>query len=181
MIKIAVDLLPLEYRQQNLENAKFYKIQKIGITVILLMFFVSSITFTLGILQSQNIQIIQKGIAASEAKITELKGREQSLNLLKNRLTVIDQNLGVPSSQTQSYQLVTNLLPKEVSLVSISVNKSAEVLAQVSVPDVETLEKLIGNLTSRETNEDKISHLSLENIQRGRDGIYRLSLKIKMI
>lgn len=179
MAKIAINLLPLEFRAEEIKNAKFYKIQIVGVATILLMIFLSSLTIALRVLQSQNISQIKNKLTQSEQKISNLKNTQASLILLKNRLTTIDQYLGTLSNQTQIYKLITKLLPASISINSISIDKSSEVLVLATAPDRNSLEDLIDNLTSKDSNEDKINQVSLESINRGRDGIYRLSLKIK--
>ncbi len=179
MTKIAINLLPIEFRTQALKNAKFYKIQTIGIVTILLMILLSSITVALRILQSQNISQIQDKLTQSEQKITKLKNIQASLFLLKNRLNTIDQFLGIPSKPSEIYELITKLTPATVSISSVSVSSTGEVLVLAAAPDGTALDSLITNLTSQENNEDKISQVSLESINRSKDGIYRISLKIK--
>ena len=52
-MKIAINLLPIEFTEQEVKRAKFIKIQTIGVFVILLMVFLSSLSVALVILQSQ--------------------------------------------------------------------------------------------------------------------------------
>ena len=179
MAKIAINLLPLEFRAQELKAAKFYKIQTIGIATILLMIFLASLTVVLRILQSQNISQIQNQLTLSEDRISGFKNTQGSLFLLKNRLTTINQYLGTPSNQSQMYTIVTSLMPPAVSINTISVDKSGEVLLLASASDGSSVDDLIANLSFKENNEGKISQIFLETVSRGRDGIYRLSLKIK--
>ncbi len=178
-MKIAINLLPNEFRQQDIENAKFYKIQTIGVIVILFMIFLASIIVSLRILQSKNISLIQSKVSESEQKISSLKTTESSLFLLKNRLTTIDKYLDNPSAQSEIYNLIVRLLPPAVSVSSISVNKSSEVLLLATIADSDSLDGLVNNLISKESNQNRISQISLENINRSKDGSYRVSLKIK--
>lgn len=178
-MKIAINLLPLEFREQDLKNAKFYKVQVVGVATILLMIFLASLTVALRILQSQNISQIQNKKNLAEQKISDLKNTQASLFVLKNRLTTINQYLDTPSSQAQIYKIITKLMPSSVSLNSLSISNSSEVLILVTAPDGDSLDNLIANLTDQASNEGKISQVSIENINRGRDSIYRLSLKIK--
>lgn len=179
MAKIAINLLPIEFRTQQITAARFYKIQAVGVAAVLVMFFLSALTIALRFLQSQNISQIQNKVIASEQKISDLKNTQGSMLLLKNRLTTINQYLGTASKQAQMYQLITTLLPASFSVSSISVDKDGEILISGVVPDSASLDNLINNLTSQSSNQDKISQVSLESINRGRDGVYRLSLKIK--
>ena len=179
MPKIAVNLLPAEFITEQLKNAKFYKVQSAGIAIVMLMIFLSSVTVALRFLQSQKLSQLQTQITASEEKISNLKSTESSLFLLKNRLTTINKYLTSPSQQAQMYKLIMSLLPSSVSISSISVDRSAQVLVSATTADADSLDLLITNLTQEESNEDKIAQVSLENVNRGRDGIYRISLKIK--
>lgn len=179
MAKIAINLLPIEFRVEELKNAKFYKVQIIGVVTILLVIFLSSLTIALRVLQSQNILKLQNNVAASEQKISDFKDTQVSLLLLKDRLITINQYLGNSSSQVQMYKLVASLLPATVSISAISIDQSGQISILATAPDVNSLENLIVSLTSKETNEDKIKQVSLESINRGKDGLYRLSLRIK--
>lgn len=178
MSQIAINLLPAEFREQELKKTKFYKLQSVGIGIIMLMVFLSSLTVALRVLQSQNISQIQKQVAASEQKISDLKTTQGSIILLKDRLTAINQYLGNPSEQSQMYKLVSDLLPSGVSISSVSVGKAGDILLFVSTKDSSTLDQFITNLTSKEKNQDKISQVSLETLSRGRDEIYRVNFKI---
>ena len=179
MSQIAINLLPYEFREQEIKRTKFYKLQSIGIGIIMLMVFLSSLTVALRVLQSQNISQIQKQVAASEQKVSDFKTTQGSIILLKDRLTAISQYLGNPSQQSQMYKLISDLLPPSISISSVSVGKEGDILLFVSTKDSSTLDQFISNLTSKEKNQDKVSQVSLETLSRGRDEIYRVSFKIK--
>lgn len=179
MATLAINLLPVEFRQQQIKRAKFYKIQAAGVAIILLMVFLSSLTIALRILQSQNISQIKSKVTQSEQKISDFKTAQGSLILLKDRLTTINQYLGISSKQPQMYKLIAELLPAAITISSISIGKEGDVLMLAIAKDSDSLDNFMTNLTSREKNQDKISQVSLENLNRGRDGIYRFSFKIK--
>ncbi len=179
MSQISINLLPIEFKEQELKRTKFYKIQALGIGIVMLMVFLSSLTVALRILQSQNISQIQKKVAASEQKVSDYKTTQGSLILLKDRLTAISQYLGNPSKQSQSYKLISELLPPTISIGSVSIGKEGEILLFVATKDSNSMDTFITNLTSKEKNQDKISQVSLDTLSRGRDGIYKASFKIK--
>lgn len=179
MAKISINLLPAEFIAESYKAAKFYKVQTVGVAAIMLVVFLSSLVVALRILQSRNIQQLQADLNSSEGRISFKQQTEASLFLLKNRLTTIDQFLSIPSAQTQMYKAIIDLLPPTVSLTAISVDKGAEVLVSAVVQDANALDNLIVNLTPQDNNEGKISQVSIEGITRGRDGIYRVNLKIK--
>lgn len=178
-MKISINLLPPEIVTKELKQANFYKIQFIGIAVILTMIFLASLTVALRILQSHNITEVQAKLAKAEQRVSDLKNTQASLFLLKNRLTVIDQYLGVPSKQSSIYKLIGELIPPPVAINAIAINKAEELTLLALVPDSSSLDDLINNLSVKENNEGKIKQVSIESLNRGRDGFYRISLKIK--
>lgn len=178
MPKIAINLLPIEFKTEQVKRAKFYKVQAIGIATIMFVTFLSSLTIALRILQSHNIDQIENRLSQSEKKISDFKETQASLLLLKNRLTAINQYLGNPSKQAQIYKLVIELLPKDVSLSSISIDKEGNALLLAVSPSGDTIDTLINNLISRDKNQDKISQVSLEGLSRGKDQIYRITFKV---
>ncbi len=179
MAKISINLLPSEIIVRELKKAKFYKIQLTGIVVILTMIFLASLTVALRILQSHNITEVQAQFNQTEQKVSDLKSTQASLFLLKDRLAVIDKYLGVSSKQSAVYKLLDKLIPSTVIINAITVNKSNEVVLLALAPDSVSLDNLMNNLTTKEKNEGNISQVSVESLNRGKDGFYRISFKIK--
>lgn len=178
-MKISINLLPPEVMTQELKNKKFYKVQFVGIAIILVMVFLTSLTLALRILQSYNIKLYQVRLTQAEENASDLKETQASLFLLQNRLSVIGKYLGVPSEQSSMYQLIDKLIPSSVVINAITVDKSGGVTFQALAPDSVSMESLINNLTIKENNKGKISQVSIESLNRGRDGAYRISFKIK--
>lgn len=178
-MKISINLLPPEIIEGELKGKSFYKIQFIGIAIILTMVFLASLSVALRILQSNNITVAQEQLTQTQERLVDLKGTQESLLLLKNRLAVISKYLGVSSNQPLMYKLLESLIPSSVVMNAITVDKSGGAILLATVPDSLILDDLINNLTQKDNNEGKISQVSIENLSRGRDGFYRISLKIK--
>lgn len=179
MAKISINLLPPEIIAKELKRANFYKIQFIGIVIILTMVFLASLTMALRILQSRNITDVQAKLTQTEQRVSDLKSTQASLFLLKNRLTVIDNYLGVSSKQSSMYNLIEKLIPPSVAINAITINKSDEAVLLALVPDASTLDNLMNSLTVKEENGGKIIRVSVESLNRGKDGLYRINFKIK--
>lgn len=180
-MKISINLLPSEDIVKEVKRIKFYKIQFIGIIIILLMVFLTSLTVALRILQNRYITQYQVKVTAAEKQVSDLKNTQISLLLLKDRLKVIDEYLGVSSKQSSIYQLMDKLIPQSVVISAISVDQAGEVVLVALVQDSISLDVLISNLTNQETNENKISQVSVESLNRGRDGFYRISFTVKPV
>ncbi len=178
--RISINLLPPEFLAEELKRTKFTKVQTIGVGIVLVMIFMASLTVALRILQSSSISQIQNKLGQIEEKVLNLKSRQASMVLLKNRLTTIDKYLGETSIQNSMYTLLDKLIPQSVSVTSLSLDKSGATTIIAGIPDVATLDTLMSNLLSSDRNEGKIKHVSIESLNRGKDGFYRLSLKIEV-
>lgn len=178
-MKITVNLLPPEVAAQEIKRATFYKVQTIGVMMIMAVVFLTSVTVALRILQSHNIQAIQATLAVEEQKVSDLKSTQASLLVLKDRLEVLNQYFKISSKQTSNYNLIEKLIPASVVINGINIDKSGEIVFSALVPDSIDLDTLVSNLTNKETNEDRISQVSIESLNRGRDGNYRISFKLK--
>lgn len=177
-MKISINLLPPETIAEERKKSRFYKIQFAGIAVILIMVFLASLTLALQILQNRNIAVARAQLSEEEQKVVGLKSTQASLLLLKNRLTVIDQYLGVPSKSSALYRLVDKLIPPSVVVNSINIDKTGEMVLSALVPDSVGLDDLLESLTAESDNENKISQVSIQSLGRGRDGQYRISFKV---
>lgn len=178
-MKLSIDLLPLEFKEEELKNTKFYKIQLIGIMIILVMFFLSSLTVSLRILQNQNMQRLQNNLSVTEQRITDLKSTQAAIFILKDRLATINQYLDSPSEPNKVYRIVSKLLPPSATINTFSVDRNAQVSLTITITDNNVIDTVLENLMNKEKNEGKIETVTVESINRGRDGVYRLALRIK--
>lgn len=179
MAKIAVNLLPPEILTEYAKRKKFYKIQFAGVTIFLIMVFLASLIVALRILQSRNVVEVQARVSEQQQKVSSLQGVESAVLVLKNRLTVIDRYLGVPSKQALLYQTVDKLIASSATINSITIDQSGNAVLLITVPNATVLDNIVSTLTTKESNENKISQISLDSLNRGRDGVYRISLKLK--
>lgn len=176
---ISINLLPPEFASQDLKQKRFYKLQIFGVAVIIVMVFLSSLTVSLRILQSQKIGQVQNELTAAEQKVSSQRDKEASLAVLKNRLSVINQYINTPSKQVSMYTLVNKLIPNSIVIATLVVDRSGSVILTAIAPDSQILDSFLTDLTNKEKNQDKIGQLEIDGLSRGRDNSFRLSLKIK--
>lgn len=178
--RISINLLPPEFLAEELKRTKFVKVQTIGVGVILVMIFLASLTVALRILQSYSISQIQGRLGQIEEKVLNLKDRQASMILLKNRLAAINKYFDEPSIQSNMYALLDKLIPQSVAITSLSVDKKGDAVVIAVIPDSTSLDLFMANLLSPDRMMGKIKQVSIESLNRGRDGVYRLSLKIEV-
>ncbi len=173
-----INLLPIGYTKLRKRDTKFYQVQTISIYLLLLLIFVTSITVALRFLQTQQIKAAEANLQEFNLQVSSLKSKEASLVILKDRLTTIDQISTVPSKQRSVYNLVNGLIPPNLTLSFVSVDRSGNMLLSIVAPNFSSLDGLLATLGSTQKNENKITSTSLESFSRSRDGLYRASLKI---
>ncbi len=179
-MKIAIDLLPQEFRIEEIKRARFYKIQAVGVVVIILVVFLTSITISLRFLQSQNITAVQTKLSGVEKRVQELNNIQASLLLLKDRLKVINKYLETPSEEVQAYQLISQLVPPSVSINSVSIDRGKEIFVLATAANATALDELTGRLISGKTSQDKVKQVSIESLSRSKDESIRLNFKVKL-
>lgn len=179
MSLISINLLPEEFIVEQTKKLKFVKIQSISIAILLLTFFLASLTVALRILQSQRISQVQEKLTAIEGQISGYKTVEDNIVLLKNRVASINQYLGVSSKDALMYEFIEKNIPPQTSINSLTIDKNADVFLTLVLPDSVSLDSIINGLLEAKTEKIKIKEISLDGLSRGRDGTYRLSLKLK--
>lgn len=176
MANISINLLPIEFRQEELKRSKFYRIQFIGILVVLVTVFLSSLTVALRVLQSQNIASAQTEVTQKQKEVEGFKNIQASLFLIQNRVKTLGQFTGILSRQNLTYQNLNKTLTPSVTLSSLSVDTEGNALIIAAVNDILALDSFLSNLINKEDSAFK--EVSIESLSRSRDGAYRVSLKL---
>ncbi len=178
MGKITINLLPIEFRSEELKKIKFYKIQFIGIGIVLLTIFLASLTVALRVLQSQNIARASSEVEKSQTNVESYKESQAALLFIKNRLTTLNQVEKDGAKQYVIYQKLNELLPSTLLVSSLSIDKSNNVSVIASVADAETLENTIDNLIFQD--DSFFQEMSVDSLGKSREGDYRVSFKLKL-
>lgn len=176
--KLTINLLPIEFTNTQKESDRFQKIQAICSYFILTLILAASLVVALRIFQSQQIKLAQANLDQNSQKVTKLKPTEESLVILKNRLSAIDKLTSLPSKQRAVYNLVSQLIPNSISISSVAVDSSGNMLLSLTSSGFEQIDALINALTSPVQNENRISQVSIDSFSRSRDALYRVNLKI---
>lgn len=174
---ISINLLPTENTLIQKKSLKAWRIKLFSIVFLLVMFFLSSLTITLRVLQAQTMTKLQISAQASEEEISNLRDRESTLVLLKDRLDQIEKIKALPSKQKDIYMLVVGKL-FSANVSAISIDNMGNLILSTTASDTTDLTKLLASLNNEE-NFEKIAEVGVDSLSRGRDGVYRMSLKIK--
>lgn len=177
-LRLSINLLPLEVIRAEATASKYYKLRLASMVIVLAVIFFSSATLALRILQSHSIKSAEGSVSAAENKVSKFKGAESSLLVLKNRLVSIDQITSTPSKQRDLFNLITSLMPPSLVINSITTDRSGIVSLTLISSSGAAADDFLLSLLS-EKKDQKISSVEIESLSRGRDGIYRITLKIK--
>lgn len=179
MQKIAINLLPQEIQNKQLTEKRFFKIQAISVSIVLFLAFLASTAVALGVLQSRSIQQAQASVEELEEVVSSLQDKESSLVVLKDRLTTIQKLKEKPSKQRTIYNIVNSLIPATSSVTSFSVDRSGNLILAIIFPDVTNFDAFLNDLISKEKTEGIVTKVTLESLNRSREGNLRTSLTIK--
>ena len=72
-----------------------------------------------------------------------------------------------PSPQTDSFLIITGLMPENLEVQTINIDQPNIVNIQGFAPNAETMQKFLDNLTDPTINEGKIAKTAISNLNRG--------------
>lgn len=179
MALISINLLPEEFIVEQVKKLKFAKIQSISIAILLCTFFLASLTVALRILQSQRIKGVESKLTEVEGKLSGYRNVEDNVILLKNRVVSINSYLGVSSKDALIYEFIEENIPASTSINSLSIDKMGDAFLTLVLADTVSLDSIINGLLESKSEKVKIKEIGIEGLSRGKDGIYKLSLKLK--
>lgn len=174
MERININLLPIEDALRQKKEGKFRLMQTVSIFLLLSLFFLATVGFFLRFLQSKDIGNVESAASEVESEVASFKDKEAALFVLKNRLTAISQIVKVPGKQAEIYELAVLGLPSSVGLASIGFDKNGNITESLVVQSGAALDNVLDIYMK------KASKIEMESLSRGRDGVYRVNLKIQI-
>lgn len=178
MAKLSINLLPAEYAAVYALSERFQKIQRIGIGILILLIFLSSLTFALSLLQNSNILQAKTNLQAKESTVGQFKSQEESLVLLKDRLNNLQRISATPSRSNVMYNLINTLLPVFLVPTLIVTDTSGSISLTLVTASSTDVDNFVAALIDPQKNQGLVSKIDIESLSRGKDGVYRVNLKI---
>lgn len=175
---IAINLLPPEILLERRHSSKLYLLNNISIGVLVVLIFLTSATLAIKFSQNSELKKAEQDLAYAEGKVSALKGREDQTLALKQRLSSIESLTGGDAKMKKIFNLVVYLIPPDMQVSTVTVDKNGNMSIALSGFSVASLETLISNLSDKDKNADLIARVDLEGISIGRDSTYRFSMKI---
>lgn len=178
MDKISINLLPVEVILRQKQNLKVVLVNRLSVSVLLVLAFLTSALLALRISQASQLKKVSSGLALATERVDSLKEREAYAVALKARLDSI-RSLSTDSKKATLFNLLISLAPANVSVSNLAVDKTGVLTVSLSAPSADALEVLIASLNNKEKNAGLVSSAELTSLSKGKDGNLRVELKIK--
>ncbi len=167
MDRISINLLPPQLKENKQFESKKKLIYRISIAFLLVLILLTAGLIVMTVIQKSQLQKEVAKTASLTGKIDSLRENEAAVMILKNRLNTITQISGKQYSQTDSFILVTSLLPPNVNMQSFTVDQRNSVSLQGNAETASDLQKFFDNLSDPTVNEGKITKTTISSLNRG--------------
>jgi hypothetical protein len=172
-----INLLPPEVIAQQKQLSKQNFANRFSVGTLVLLVFITGIVFALRLMQDSSAQQVEDTIAHAQDQIGSLQEREGVLVSLKNKLGSI-QTLISGDTKANVFTSVLNQAPADMKLSLITVEKSGVMLLTLSSPSVASIESFLVSLQDPAKLSFKVTKIDLDSFSKGKDGLYRMNLKV---
>jgi hypothetical protein len=180
MDKLKINLIPPEIKEQAKREAKRSLLVKISIGLLGLLILVTAGILSVIIFQGAVLKSLNADLEKDKTKIASLKDNEAVAFFLKNRITTINQYSSGHYEQAEVYDLINKLMPTEVSLSLLQIDKTSVISIQGSTFSTAALDSLFHNLIDPKMNEGKIASVSVESLSKTQASNIGFNLEINM-
>src|SRR3989344_2597364 len=176
---ISINLLPKQEAEVLARQRRFKRLQLYGTIIIAILFFLVSVTFGLAIIQNTRLKQAESGLDQAKNELEQFKSKEASLLVLKDRVKEISRVKSEPSKSSLMFAMISELLYPSISLSIINVDKNSNAKLVLTSANIEDLDNFLNDLLDKQKNESLVSSVTVDNFSRGKDGTYRVALKLK--
>lgn len=175
---ISLNLLPKSHFENQKKLSLIYLINKISIGLLAVLVLLTAATLIMRLLQRFELQKSNEVVKEAEARVNSFQSKEASLELLKTRIDEINKLTGVDAKRKAIFNLVVFLSPNDITFNDINVGRDGSAVVAAASPSLFSIDQLINNLGNKEKNAGVISKVILDGLNLGKDGQYRISLKV---
>lgn len=176
--KISVNLLPEEIVLQRKQSSKLLFINKMSVVFLIALVFFASATLALRLSQNIQLENSMEVLARSQSRVTSLKGKEEQVIVLKQRLNSIQNLMGGDIKRRAIFNLIVFLTPPDIQISEMSVDRNGNMGVSFTSSTLSSVDTLISDLGNKEKNLDLISKVDLEGLTLSKDNAFRFALKI---
>lgn len=167
MDRISINLLPIDLKDNKKNLKKKRLLNTLSISLLGVLIIITGILVVLSLIQNKQLNSEKEALSSMGNTITSLKQKEAAVVILKKRLANVSEIMNEKYPQTDSFLLVTSLIPEDVYMQTFSTNQKNSVALQGTSNDASSLQKFFDNLTDPKINEGKIIKTVISNLNRG--------------
>lgn len=176
MPRILINLLPEELAKVEREKNRKKWVIRLSSIMMAFVTVVTSTTLGFGIFQNTKDQKVNLNIEKIRSKINSFNDNEGYLTLIKQRLNVMQRLEPQDVSKLASIQFLLSLTPKEVKILSFSVDRDKEISFSAVGSSLVSLNSFFNNLIEEKSNGGKVTKLKIGNLSFDTGGGYRFDI-----
>lgn len=181
MEKISINLLPIELRAESKKNTKQSLAIRVSVGILVLVIICSLGVLIWTFYLKSSLQESSDRLAKVTQVIQDQKDKEGLAVILKSRLDIITKLTQKESSQTESFNLITSLLPSDIKMLTFTVDKAGVIRLTAFTTSLPSMQTFFNNLTDPKKNEGKIISTRVESLNKNLDGNYNFELSISYL
>lgn len=181
MEKISINLLPIELRAESKKNTKQSLAIRVSVGILVLVIICSLGVLIWTFYLKSSLQESSDRLAKVTQVIQDQKDKEGLAVILKSRLDIITKLTQKESSQTESFNLITSLLPSDIKMLTFTVDKTGVIRLTAFTTSLPSMQTFFNNLTDPKKNEGKIISTRVESLNKNLDGNYNFELSISYL
>lgn len=167
MDRISINLLPPQLKENKLFERKKKLINRLCVGFLSLLVVTSTVLIIFSVMQNNDLNSENEKLALVENNLNSLNEKEATVIILKKRLADITKIQNKKYPQTESFILISSLLPEETSMQSFSVDVGNKITLNGIAENAAAMQKFFDNLTDPAVNEGKIVKTNITNLNRG--------------
>lgn len=178
MNTISINLLPTEIRQSKEVQEKRVVLTKVAITLLMVSIVITAVVLVLAVGQNLSLRRGQENLTQVRSRLASFKEPEGLAFTLKSRITDISRIYGRDSQQSQTFNLITALMPADIRLLNFNISKGNQVNIEGETINLTSLGAFFDNLTDPANSEGIIVSSKIDSLSRGQTDRVRFDLTI---
>ncbi len=178
-VKISINLLPKEVLVLEKDKNRQKFLMRLAIGVLMVIIILTSFVFSIRIYQNQKSNQTISDLGTMQKDVETLKEEESLAVYLKQRLNSITSIVNSESPQAKGYNLITQLVPPSVVIVSLNFDNNGSIVLSAIAPSAQAAKDFFDKLVDPVANQGTVVGAHLDSLSEGADNTYRMDVTIK--
>lgn len=180
MNKLEINLLPPELNISKKESLRKKLVFRTSLGFLLLTILATIILLSLVITKNFQLNDEVASIETIKSNINSHKEQESLASVLRERVNSINALLKKESPEVEAYNLITTLMPPNVSLINLSLDKNRKMLLTGETSNFVLLDSFFSNLTDPKVHLGRIVSTSVNSLSVSQGSRVKFDLTINL-